>query len=436
MSVSTREDPKDNWLKRVQEQSWEPEILISGIVLFALFQIPPLIERAAEFLNLYSIMIFSDGNVDEVLAAILLAATYWLIFGFTTHLIGRSIWAAFVGLSYVYEGGIRVERLKFGEAYRDLISKNIDYEILIVRLEKFCSRIFAVSFLLFMCILGVFFFLTVVGGLIATILELKPEWIDYTHYIDPVLQVVGLIYLFDFVTLGLIKRIPFVNKIYYPFYRVMSFLTLAPLYRSIYYGFVTNHKSWKVGLGMLIFSAITFVMVQSINQEVNLADATVIDVTGGEDFLFPGNYANLANGDPSIRMVFESDIIERNVAKVFVVHGSLYEEEMVLKPCNYEELAESEKYDLDSLEMECLKRFYNLQLNGERIQPDYLFAEDRNLKRKGLVAYLDLAHLPRGMHEIRLYWNLIEDGETDSMLVADVEFFKTVPADLPTTENE
>ena len=34
------------WLKRIQEQSWEPEILISGIVLFALTQFPPLIREA------------------------------------------------------------------------------------------------------------------------------------------------------------------------------------------------------------------------------------------------------------------------------------------------------------------------------------------------------------------------------------------------------
>lgn len=33
-----------SWLKRIQEQSWEPEILISGIVLVALSQLPKAIE--------------------------------------------------------------------------------------------------------------------------------------------------------------------------------------------------------------------------------------------------------------------------------------------------------------------------------------------------------------------------------------------------------
>ncbi|MGB6035516.1 MAG: hypothetical protein WBG42_04560, partial [Cryomorphaceae bacterium] len=88
MSEDKKTEKHRNWLQRVQEQSWEPEILISGIVLFALIQIPPYIKEANEYLDLYSGWIFSSGNVDESLAAILLTANYWLILGFSIHLIG------------------------------------------------------------------------------------------------------------------------------------------------------------------------------------------------------------------------------------------------------------------------------------------------------------------------------------------------------------
>ena len=152
-----------NWLQRIQEQSWEPEILISGIVLFSLFQIPPYIEQANEYLNLYSVLMFTRGNVDEVLAAVLLTANYWLIFGFATHLMGRSIWAAFVGLSYVYVDGVNMDRLKYPKKYLNLIQKTADYKRLIVRLERFCSTVFAASFLLFMCTLGIFCFICFIG---------------------------------------------------------------------------------------------------------------------------------------------------------------------------------------------------------------------------------------------------------------------------------
>ena len=424
MSENGKVKEHRNWLQWVQEQSWEPEILISGIVLFALFQIPPIIKGANEFLDLNSILIFSDGNVDEMMAAILLTANYWLILGFTTHLIGRSIWAAFIGLSYVYVDGIRMDKLKYGERYKKIISRSGNYRELIEKLEKFCSRVFAVSFLLFMCILGVFFFLTVIGLIIALLLEVDPDLETTGPYIDPVLQTIGIIYLFDFVTLGLIKRIPIVNVIYYPFYRMMSFLTLAPLYRSIYYGFVTNHKSWKVGLWMIIFSGITIFAVSSIEQQENFIDIRELKSNGGENYIFPGNYRNLAGEKPSKRLILESDIIESDVARVLIVHGSQYEEKAILDQCNFQAVIDSSGFASDSIKMACLQQFILLQLDGENLEQQFFYTEDRQLERQGLLTYLDLAEVDRGMHELRMFYLLDNDEGIDSLLVSDVEFFK------------
>jgi hypothetical protein len=431
-----QENDKRSWLERVQEQSWEPEILISGIVLFALFQIPSLIEDAADYLNTYTTTIFTDGNVDETLAAILLSATYWLILGFTTHLISRSIWAAFVGLSYVYRDGIKLEALHYGEKYKNIIAKSLDYKDMIVRIEKFCSGVFAVSFLLFMCVVGTSFFLLVVGAIIAILLEVWPEFTEHDHWIDPILMTIMIVYLIDFLSLGLFKRIPVVNKIYYPFYRVMSVLTISPLYRSIYYGIVSNHKKWKVALGMSVFVTLTIFMAISIKEEAKLF--STLEMTGDQssDYIFPGNYRNLANGSPSKRFILESDVIEKNVAKVFLVSGGQLAEESIAQGCNYEVYANREDIDLDSLKMECLKNFYKLELNGEEIHPDYFYYEDREINREGLMAYIDLSALPRGMHEFKLYLKFIEDGEVQERLRADAEFFKNAPKVLSEPELE
>ena len=428
MSEDKKTEKHRNWLQRVQEQSWEPEILISGIVLFALIQIPPYIKEANEYLDLYSGWIFSNGNVDESLAAILLTANYWLILGFSIHLIGRSIWAAFVGLSYVYVDGVQLDKLKYPENYKKVIAKNGDYKELISKLEKFCSTVFAASFLIFMCTVGVFFFLAWVGVFIVILLEFDPELEATQPYIDPILQAVGLVYLIDFIGLGIIKRIPIVNKVYYPFYRVMSFLTLSPLYRSIYYGFVSNHKPWRVGVAMLIFCTGTFFMTLIIQQEADIFNSTELTISYGEDYIAPLNYVNLAEGKPSKRLIFESDIIERNVAKIMIVHGSQFEEEYILKQCDYEKAMDMEEVAYDSLLMTCLENFILLELDGEYIYPKYFYTEDRTFERRGLLAYLDLSNYSRGMHEIKLYY-LLDEGEEgiDTTRVADVEFFKDAP---------
>jgi hypothetical protein len=416
-----------NWLQRVQEQSWEPEILISGIVLFSLFQIPPLIEEANAFLNVNSITLFSNGNVDETLAAVLLAANYWLILGFSTHLIGRSIWAAFVGLSYVYLDGVKVEKLNYPDNFKKVIGRTGDYKSLIVKLEKFCSATFAASFLIFMCTVGVFVFIGWIGVTAFIYLEMGGDIALIDDYADPVLLVLGVIYLVDFIGLGLIKRIPFVNRLYYPLYRVMSFLTLSPLYRSIYYGFVTNHKWWKVTLAMLVFSVGTFFMTASIREGENFFDTTELTLSNSKDFLASVNYANLANGKPSKRLIIESDIIERNVAKIMVVHGAEYEEEYILKQCDYEQGLEDDDMPYDSLVFACIENFILLELDGEYIYPDYLYTDDEILQRRGLVSYLDLSEYKRGMHELKLYYLAEEEEGIDTSLVADVEFFKDAP---------
>jgi hypothetical protein len=108
------------WLLRVQEQSWEPEILVSGIVLYGLFQLPALLERLQHFLSHFSFEVFSGGTADESMIAVLKVANVWLIGGFMVHLLLRSIWVALVGLSYVYKNGVDITHLEKGLHYLEL----------------------------------------------------------------------------------------------------------------------------------------------------------------------------------------------------------------------------------------------------------------------------------------------------------------------------
>ncbi|HKL40563.1 MAG TPA: hypothetical protein VJ894_07790, partial [Cryomorphaceae bacterium] len=133
---------------------------------------------------------------------------------------------------------------------------------------------------------------------------------------------------------------------------------------------------------------------------------------------------------PSKRMLIESDIIERNVAKLFVVQSAEYEEDHIMKGCNYSEPSDVEDFNYDSLRLECLSQFYILTLNGDTLNPDYLPTKDRALGRSGLVAYVDLSHLPKGKHEIHLLYNFLkDDGSKSPGRVADIEFYKSVPAE-------
>jgi hypothetical protein len=430
------ERKSQSWLERVQEQSWEPEILISGIILFGLFQIPPYIEQAMFYLENYSHLIFSGGTVDEGLGALLLTANIWLIIGFTTHLIGRSIWVAFVGMSYVYKDGIILSNLKYQENFKKAIAKNSDYKLLILRLERFCSRIFAISFLLFMCVVGISFFLVVVGFLIVLGLEFIPDFERFSPFIDPVITIVSLIYFIDFVGLGVLKRIPVFSKIYYPFYKVMSYLTLSPLYRSIYYGIVTNHKPWKVGLSMLAFAVITFLMGNNLRNEENFLDIMIFKTKSDDEEIYFGHYENLYGDHPSQRIQITSDVIESEVLRVFVVHRTQYEQEQILPLCNYDSLIEQEEIDKDSLVLECLTQFYDLKIDDAEVSENFLFHKNHRSGQVGLFAYLDISELEKGLHRLSLYYNFVVEGEEKPTEMAIVEFYKTQPSKKVIYENQ
>ena len=56
------------------------------------------------------------------------------------------------------------------------------------------------------------------------------------------------LYLFDFLTFGLLRKTKYVATVYYPVYRFMSWITLSFLYRGFLYAFLTNITKWRVGL--------------------------------------------------------------------------------------------------------------------------------------------------------------------------------------------
>jgi hypothetical protein len=86
---------------------WEPELLISGAVIFALFQLPSAIdamyERASPHMTRTSGIALLFGYWYGK------AIVYALIGSFIVHLVSRDYWVGLVGLNSVYPHGARWE---------------------------------------------------------------------------------------------------------------------------------------------------------------------------------------------------------------------------------------------------------------------------------------------------------------------------------------
>src|SRR5437764_873840 len=127
--------------------TWELELLISGAVLFALFQLPTV-------LNGFFARIEPHAT-STMLSALLFvqiyvkAIVYALIASFVVHLVARAYWVGLVGLHSVFPKGVRWENFKSGpvtlEVYR---SRLVSLPAIISRTDNFCSVIFSFAFLL------------------------------------------------------------------------------------------------------------------------------------------------------------------------------------------------------------------------------------------------------------------------------------------------
>lgn len=131
-----RKSEELSWLENLQRNSWEPEVIISGIILAFLFIFPTKIYEFCAYLT-------QDFGLDYLYSSILLIYLTGIIsifkIFFVVHLALRFLWAGLLGLSYAYPNGVIQEKLfKMGQGY--------DYQKpdkMVLKLEKICSSAFA-----------------------------------------------------------------------------------------------------------------------------------------------------------------------------------------------------------------------------------------------------------------------------------------------------
>lgn len=128
--------------------TWELELLVSGAVLFGLFQLPPLLHAAATRWQPHVgiLGIFAIAAVNILMAA----AVYALIGCFVVHLAMRAYWVALVGVDSVFPGGVRWEKMReYGPIQAQLNRAAVrPLPRIISRVDNVASLVFATGFVL------------------------------------------------------------------------------------------------------------------------------------------------------------------------------------------------------------------------------------------------------------------------------------------------
>ena len=420
-------DMKPNWLKELQLKSWEPEILLSGIVLYGMFQLPKALDS---FLFFFQNEVFNVINAMDLLIALLKVGINWLIIGLILHLICRGLWIGMVGLSYSFPKGIHIDRLKFRPLYLKKVRRVPLFEDIILKLEHVCSFIYSLSFLLFMSLVGIYIYAIVLVGLPLTITALAlgraniNEQLAYAaNFYSNIVAIVGLVGIVDFVTMGYFRRFRFFAAAYKPLYWLFNHLTLARFIRPTYYAFVTNLNRWWLFFFLLVFSLLSMSWVASLQFSNPRESFSMIDIWSNDqgNRAFEGNYQDKKSRKPSVHVQIPSDIVRDDVLKVFIPLR-LGLQDSLKKFMNYDSISniKHESFDEGQYYLQQARGFYNLSIADSTFKTKMYFQNVSATKQKGFITYLNIGYLEEGLYELKVGGP--KDMYTD--LFAIVPFYK------------
>jgi hypothetical protein len=425
--LENTENPK--WLQKLQLNSWEPEILLSGIVLYGMFKTPELLDQLYSFIE---VNIALSVNDIKNFISLLKLAIHWLIFGLILHLISRGIWVGMVGLSFTFPKGIDQERLKFDSKFRNHIDRIPSMQRIIISLEKICSSLFSISFMLFMSMIGAYFYFLVLLIIpIMTVVYLfmngnfeslnNPIWVVYVITV----VVLGFIALIDFLTLGWIKRFKWLARMYYPLYRLIGFITLSRFYRPIYYSIISNLSRWKISLILIAFTVVSIYALDKNDSEYpgeNFSGISMWSDRIGSGAYY-GYYDDQMQDEFSGRAQIQSDVISGNTLRLFVVLRA-DNEERIRKHCNYDSLVTKLDTATRHIQMHCLDAFYKIYIDDSLIQDlKWKFHYKTTTRQKGILTWINIRQLPEGLHELELRHPL----EKRNQVTANIPFFREYP---------
>ncbi|WP_190808272.1 hypothetical protein [Flagellimonas sp. S3867] len=400
------------WLDILQQESWQLELIISGFAIYGLFMVIEPIEIAsAEAQN-------NDNMYRIFMMQGLLISWYILTINLLIHVILRGLWIGAIGLRYV-SGDIDYDELNYSPKFKNHLLKRVgSFDNYVAKLEKYCSIIFAVTFLLLFYLLGLLalsFLFTLLGLWIDS--ENTSYTIRYWVAIPLIIALgIGTVLTFiDFVTQGWLKRKKWTSWFYYPIYWLFKYLTLSFLYRPIVYNFLDTRFGRRLSLvlvplylGLTILAGTGFSTSNYWHKDLS-SNAFIANMENYDDSVSKNTtYVNLAS--------IPSKVITDGFLSVFIVYGRTIEDDVFyfnenLKP-------EKDKRGLHSTfqtgkigwqdrrkllkeYMATLKEMYRLKIDSTSYDFDFVFTQNKR-EQEGFETFLDIDQLVNGKHVLEV----------------------------------
>ena len=423
-------------LQKLQEESWQLELLISGFAIFGLFTaFEPISISVKEAQSTQQIYKF-------IISLVALISCMILIFNLILHVLLRGLWIGALGLRYVSDD-IDYDELKYSNKFTNYLKKKVgSFDKYIATLENYCSIIFAVSFLLIFYVLALTFtiiFIALIGNYILDNEDL-PNWVSKGVGVPlMVFVVMGMLITFiDFVSQGWLKKKKWISKMYFPIYWVFSYITLSFLYRPLVYNFLDNKFGKRLSFLLIPIFIILFI---GLSLKYNYSNYFDENITSSDYQMNSNNYEDMLDEkfEEIDDVVIQSKIITDPFLKVFVAYNDNIENRIFhynpgLKPKkDIRGLSSDIKINSnfidakkrDSLRREYIKTFnsiYFTQIDSLKFESDFVVGTSKK-GTLGFETYLKTSNLNEGKHLFKLRRYRVIESDTTILTIAKIPFW-------------
>ena len=399
------------WLDRNQHETWQMELLLTGFVILLLSQ-----ARAPLYDWLADLEVHAGGVrlLEFFTAALsLLLRSAWLV-TISSLILGvamRALWISAIGLRSI-SGDIDLDELGYQPVYRAFLNRRLPaYDDYILRLEQLCSSIFGLTFLTVFAALGLAVAVFVGQSIAYAVLgAVSGTFADVNEIvlILAVVAIIGLLIFFvalDFFSGGGLKQIGGIARVYYPFYRLVGWLTAARLYRPLYYNFI-DHKIGRLGVAAIIPYTLILLTVANFNGS---SFSEYLPEPGNYRFAQHSMYVDQATpgGQSPQRPSIQSQVVRDGFVKLFIPLGAefsgasescdtsarQYQRMLYVPPLDSAKLARYADY------LTCVADYYVVRLDGREVELRHaILGQHPVTNSPQLIAMIPLQGVSAGAH--------------------------------------
>ena len=422
--------------------TWELELFLSGALVFAMFQLPGLVDHF--FSGIEPTVAGTARTVILNLGLYAKAISYTLLFTFSIHLVGRAQWVALMGLQSVFPAGIRWDELKMGPLARDIYQQGTPaLSRAIAKLDNFCSIVFSVGMLFVVLFLYSAIMVGTISGLAygCSLLFSHGQRFNWWFF------ALAAVFVAIPTTSGLLDkyrgaRMTPGSRGYRVLEGMLKFsftINMTRIAGPMLWTVMSNVGRAKA-MAALYVGLMVIILIATADQLVRQGALSVSSYAFYGSSLTHGiasaQYENQrqANAPPRMPMI-QSDIVRDPYVKLFIPYAPNRHNVSLARACPGLRPLQTTSVQVgvddpvaDSLAvpaLQCLAKLHAVTLDGvARPDLDFAFYEHPTLGMRGILAYIPIDTLAAGRHVITVMPAPPERIPTDSTALANAAWKK------------